>query len=91
MESKNPIDINLDFALRIDMTSEFSNKEYIVFVARSKWCRKDHLDPTLYNIGFQIIEVSPEDLNAFVRIFEKYGNDAKSQKANAKRDDYLWR
>ena len=44
-------------------------------------------DPTSFNVGFEIVNMSPTDLEIFNRMFEKYG----SQKAAKKRsDDYLW-
>jgi hypothetical protein len=87
LESVKPIDINQDFTLHIDLTNEISSKPYMVFNARSRWCQKDQYDPTLYNVGFQIVEMTPEDLEIFVRMFEKYGTQSQNNRGR----DYLWK
>lgn len=86
LESQKPIPLNLDFKLRIDLTGEVSDKSYIVFIARTKWCQPDHIDPTSYNVGFQLISITPSDLEIFSRMFEKYGS--KNKNSNT---DYLWK
>ncbi len=87
MESLKPIPVNVDFKFRIDLTSEVSNVPFIVFGARSKWCQRDHIDPSMFNVGFQIIDMSPTNLEVFSRMFEKYGSQ-NNQKNNM---DYLWK
>ena len=76
-----------DFRLQIELTADVADKTSMTFIGRSKWCHPDHVDPTSYNVGFEIVNMSPTDLEIFNRMFEKYG----SQKASRKRsDDYLW-
>ena len=88
LESKDPILDDLEFLLRMDITSDIADKDYLVFAARSRWCQIDPVDPTIYNVGFQLIDIAPEDVEIFIRIFEKYGSDNKNNKKNS---DYLWR
>ena len=88
IDSKTPIVANLDFLLRMDNANDVAEKDHLVFEARSRWCRKDSVDPTLYNVGFQLIEIAPEDIEIFLRIFEKHGSRSKNNKNNA---DYLWK
>jgi hypothetical protein len=78
-----------DFRMQIQLTADVADKNSMVFVARSKWCRSDHVDPNTYNVGFEIINMAPSDMVIFQRMFEKYGsqNTMKSKSAN----DYLWR
>ena len=61
LDSQKPIPVNKDFRFRMDLTSEVANKPAMVFVARSKWCEVDPLDPFIYNVGFQLINISPGD------------------------------
>lgn len=77
-----------DFRLQIDLTSEVADKTTMVFVARSKWCRPDHIDPTSFNVGFEIVNMAPSDMMIFQRIFEKYGKEQANRK---KGSDYLWK
>ena len=88
LESKNPISANLDFLLRMDNISDVANKDHLVFSARSRWCQPDSVDLAVYNVGFQLIDIAPEDLEIFIRIFEKYGSKDKNNKKNL---DYLWK
>jgi hypothetical protein len=88
LECKKPITVDLDFLLRMDATNDLANKDHLVFAARSRWCQKDPLDPTIYNVGFQVTRIAPEDIEIFNRIFEKYGSDIKNNKKGA---DYWWR
>jgi len=90
LECRNPINENVEFLMRMDLTNEVSNKDHLVFVARSRWRQRHPIDPTLYNVGFQIIEMAPEDLEVFVRIFEKYGTQAMNERRKNS-SDYLWR
>ena len=78
-----------DFRLSIQLTAEIADKTSMVFIARSKWCHPDHIDPTSYNVGFEIINMAPNDAVIFQRMFDKYGsqNTFKSRAS----DDYLWR
>jgi hypothetical protein len=87
MESRNQIPLNLDIPFRIELPSDVSDKSYMVFIARSKWCQKDNIDPTLYDVGFEIIEMNPGDMDIFKLIFEKYGTQNNVRKTNS---DYLW-
>ncbi|KXK10720.1 MAG: PilZ domain protein [Chloroflexi bacterium OLB14] len=54
LESDKPIAVGELFDLRIDHTGEISAKSYITFSARTRWCRKDPYDPTIYNVGFKL-------------------------------------
>ena len=63
-----------DFRLRMDLTSDVSDKPFISFIARCKWCSPDSMDPFVYNAGFEIVHISLSDGEIFQRIVEKYGS-----------------
>jgi hypothetical protein len=84
------IQTGLDFRLTIQLNSEIADKTSMTFIARSKWCRPDHIDPTTFNVGFEIINMAPSDMVIFQRMFEKYGTQNSSNR-NRSSDDYLWR
>jgi hypothetical protein len=73
LDSQNPIPLEKDYRLRMDLTNEVANKPSMVFVARSKWCEIDPLDPFLYNVGFQLVNITSGDAEIFQRMMEKYG------------------
>jgi hypothetical protein len=89
LESLKPISKNTEYPLRIELSSDISEKPFIVFIANSKWCQPHLIDTTLYNVGFQIVNMSPDDQASFKKIYDVYG----SQKSEKKTTDanYLWR
>ena len=82
LDSNNLVSSNTDYRLRIDQTGEISNKSSITFKARARWCNVDAFDPNLYNVGFQIIEMTPGDYDIFVKMFSTYGVQGSSQQNN---------
>jgi hypothetical protein len=89
LDSQTPIPIGKDFRLRMDLTSEVANKPTMVFVARSKWCEVDPLDPFIYNVGFELINIAPADLDIFIRMMEKYGKKVEDKRIDKRRSN-LW-
>lgn len=73
LDSLKPVEPEVDIKFRLNLTSEVAHKPFMVFIARSKWCRPDPLDPFCYNVGFQLISIHPEDIEIFSRMIEKYG------------------
>ena len=73
LDSQKPIPINKDIRFYLKLTSEVADKPFMVFVARSKWCKIDPLDPCAYNVGYQLIHIAPGDLEIFNRMMESYG------------------
>jgi hypothetical protein len=70
--SEDPIDINQDFLLRIDLPEDIYSMSVLNFDARSVWCKLD-VDPNFYNTGFQLDNVSDESKDIIVQIIEDYG------------------
>ena len=67
-----------DFRMQIQLTPEIADKTSMVFIARSRWCHTDHVDPNTYNVGFEIIEMAASDRVIFQRMFDKYGSQNKN-------------
>lgn len=89
LDSQKPIPVNRDFRLRMELTSEVADKPAMTFVARSKWCETDPLDPFVYNVGFQLINISPGDLHIINRMMEKYGKKIDDKRIDRRRSN-LW-
>ena len=87
LDSQSPIPINKDYRFRMDLTSEVASKPSMVFVARSKWCEVDPLDPLLYNVGFQLVNISPGDVEIFNRMMEKYGTKSEDKRIDPRRSN----
>jgi hypothetical protein len=89
LDSQKQIAPGQDFRIHIELTPDIADKNAMVFIARSKWCHRDHIDPNTYNVGFEIINMSPSDMVIFQRMFDKYGSENRFK--NKSSDDYLWR
>jgi c-di-GMP-binding flagellar brake protein YcgR len=90
LDCDNEIPIGQDFHLRIELTADVADKTSMTFIGRSKWCHHDHVDPTSYNVGFEIVNMSPGDMEIFKRMFEKYGSE-NATRSTKRSDDYLWK
>ncbi len=89
LDSPKQIPAGQDFRMQIQLTPDIADKNSMVFIARSKWCHTDHVDPNTYNVGFQIINMAPSDMSIFQRMFDKYGSQNTMRSKSS--DDYLWR
>lgn len=74
LDCSQVLPVETDFRLRMDLTSDVSDKPYIIFTARSKWCKPDSMDPFVHNVGFEVINISIMDGKIFQTIVEKYGS-----------------
>lgn len=73
LDCRQELSINNTYSLRVDLNDELAVKSSLQLVARNKWCRRDELDPFVYNVGFQIVSMAPEDAAIYQKIVEKYG------------------
>ena len=88
LESSKPIPTGLNMALCIDQVNQISSKTFISFSARVRWCDRDPYDPTIYNVGFQLLDMTPADYDIFVKMFNAYGEQKQAHhKSNS---DYIW-
>ena len=78
LDSEIPIPVNTDYELHLPLSSDVANKPYMVFEARSKWCKTDPIDPFVYNVGFHLTAMEPEDREILNRVIEKYGKEKSS-------------
>jgi hypothetical protein len=64
----------VEMDLRLDTPPGISNKDFILFHARVKWCRPDRITPNSYNVGFEIIGISESDAGIIQSIAEQFGS-----------------
>jgi hypothetical protein len=72
MDSQKPLPLEKDFRLRLDTTPDVADKDHITFTARSKWCLPDVVEPYLFDIGFNIINIGLHDAEIVQHIAERY-------------------
>jgi hypothetical protein len=87
LDSQNPIPVNKDFRFLMKLTSEVADKPFIVFMARSRWCRSDPIDPYIYDVGYQLVNIASEDLEIFNRMMERYGRDYDKRNIDLRRSN----
>ena len=78
LDAETPLPLNKDYQFHLALNSDVAHKPYMIFEARSKWCRNDPIDPMVYNVGFHLTAMTPEDREIFVRVLEKYGSEKSS-------------
>lgn len=76
LDSDRALPVNANYKLRVDLTQDVSSRSYLVFTGHSRWCEMDKLEPNLYNVGFEIGNLSYDDSMIFQRMFERYGTDS---------------
>ncbi|GAB4544839.1 MAG: hypothetical protein Fur002_18440 [Anaerolineales bacterium] len=79
LDCQKPIPANVLFKMRIENTGQVGGKDYVVFTATARWCKQDQYDSSLYNVGFQLINITPSDYDIFVKMFNAYGEARSDQ------------
>ena len=74
LETTVPLPLERDYYLRLELTSELADRPDMVFIARTKWCKMDDIEPNQYRVGFEIAEMMPDDREIFLRIIKKFGH-----------------
>ena len=75
LDSDEPISLGKEYRFHLALSSDISSKPFMVFQARSKWCKADPIDPFVYNSGFHLTEIHPEDRTIFNRLLQLYGTN----------------
>lgn len=70
--SENAVAESHTIHMRLELTGDVASKNHMEFHALCKWCRQD-ISPNLYSIGFEILDLTPEDTDIIQRIVETYG------------------
>jgi len=75
LTSQYQIPLGKDFHLGLITTPDIADIEFVGFVARSIWCQthKHDYDQSQYYVGFEIINIAPQDAKIVECIMEKYG------------------
>lgn len=78
LDSDAPIPLEREYELHLALSPDVARKSFMIFRARSKWCKTDPIDPFVYNVGFHLTAMSPEDREIFTRVVETYGSEKTS-------------
>jgi len=80
IDAKAPLPIGKNYHLRVETTADISDTSFIEFIARGVWCKPDAIEPYLYDIGLEIMNITPHDASIIRRIMESYGLGGGSTK-----------
>jgi hypothetical protein len=72
LETNQALPDEKDYYLRVELTSELADRPFLIFIARTKWS-KVGIMPNLFQVGFQIVEIMPDDRQVFLELLQKYG------------------
>jgi hypothetical protein len=70
--SDHPLPEGQTTRLRMELTNEVAEKPFMEFTAHSKWCQPDVV-PNMYNTGYEILDLSPEDAAIIQNINKEFG------------------
>ena len=70
--SEDPIAVGTVLELKIMLESEMSAKQYLYFDAKALRCEKS-INGTSYDIGCQLLHLSPEDFREIEMIIDEIG------------------
>jgi hypothetical protein len=73
LETTVPLPPQKDYYLKLELTHDLADRPFIIFIARTKWCKIDNIEPNLYHVGFELVEIMPDDKQIFLRVLAKYG------------------
>lgn len=70
--SEDPYPEGTTIPLRLEVTEDVADKPFLEFSAHSLWSKPD-ITPNCYNIGFEILDLEPEDAKIIQRIIDIFG------------------
>ena len=72
MVSETPVEVGRVCHLQLELPEDISDRQFLRFDALAAWCRPD-VDPSFYDLGFELRDVSPEDQALLRHFIETYG------------------
>ena len=72
LETTVPLPLQKDFYLRLELTPDLADRPFIIFIGQTKWCKMDEFEPNSYHVGFQMLEIMPDDREIFLSILKKF-------------------
>ncbi len=70
--SENPIPVNTQYQLRMQLPAEIFGRAYLDFDAESLWSKRD-INPDFHDAGFRLMNVSVKDTAIISRLIDDYG------------------
>ena len=74
IDAKLPVQIRMEYDLRMEFMEAIAGRSSLEFKARNKWCSQNSITPFLYNAGFEITDIAGDSIAVIKRIGEKYAS-----------------
>lgn len=78
LETSAQLPLEQDYFLRMELTPELANAEFIIFSARTKWCQPDKITPNMYHVGFEITDMLPDDREIYQTMLVRFGKEQRA-------------
>ena len=73
LETSLPLPLEKEYHLHMELTPDISDRLFMFFSGRVKWCRPDSVMPNLCHVGFQMTSIGEHDQEIYQRLLETYG------------------
>ena len=73
LETSLPLPLQKEYHLHVELTPDISDKLFMFFAGKTKWCKPDSIMPDLCHVGFQMTNIRPHDREIYERLLETYG------------------
>ena len=73
LETSTPLPLQKEYHLHMELTPDISDKLFMFFAGKVKWCKPDSVMPDLCHVGFQMTSISPHDKEIYQRLLDTYG------------------
>ena len=73
LETSTPFPLQKEYHLHMELTPDISDKLFMFFAGKVKWCKPDSVMPDLCHVGFQMTSISEHDREIYQRLLDTYG------------------
>lgn len=87
LDTQKRLPADHDFLFHLSLPHEIANKSFMVFGARSRWCKADPMDPGTFNVGFRLTQIYADDLDIFNRLMERYARCCEKKNVDLRRSN----
>jgi len=70
--SPDPFEVGKKLHLHMELSDEVSDKPHMALSAIARWSHPD-IDPHLFNTGFELVDIKPDDEQTIQRIIAIFG------------------
>ncbi|MBV6395505.1 MAG: hypothetical protein HFACDABA_01081 [Anaerolineales bacterium] len=73
LETSLPLPLEREYRLHMELTPDLSDRLFMFFSGKVKWCKPDSIMPNICHVGFQMTGIGEGDQAVYQRLLEMYG------------------